>query len=266
MVIESMAHPLAATQLSTTVDREFHTMPTKLVLSILFSFSLTVGCDHESAPASMPDSAEEPRAKLADVQIEKKKPSGVVQPSNSSDTKVARVGDPAPQFNLPSLDGKQVRLSDYRGKIVVLEWFNPECPFVRASHTTGSLVDAAKRAEEEGVVWLSINSSAPGKQGHGLDANRAGEEHFALAHPILLDEQGEVGKAYGAERTPHMFIIDRTGALVYGGAPDNSPDGEGKSPEGGTLIRYVDQALADLAAGRPVAIPRSKAYGCSVKY
>lgn len=178
----------------------------------------------------------------------------------------ARVGSPAPDFELPDLDGKLVKLSSFRGKTVVLEWFNPGCPFVKASHSKGSLVDAAARHAKNGVVWLAINSGAPGKQGHGVETNRAALSTFKLSHPILLDEPGTVGKAYGAAHTPHMYVIDEQGTLVYRGAIDNSPDGEGDSPTGGKLVNYVDGALADLGAKRPVATAETEAYGCSVKY
>jgi peroxiredoxin len=178
----------------------------------------------------------------------------------------ARLGSPAPDFELSDLDGKKLRLSSFRGKRVVLEWFNPGCPFVKASHTKGSLVDTAARHQKQGVIWLAINSGAPGKQGHGVEANRAGKEAFQLDHPILLDETGSVGRAYGAARTPHLFVIDEQGLLVYRGAVDNSPDAEGDSPAGGKLVNYVDAALADLAAHRPVATADTQAYGCSVKY
>ncbi|MDF3064854.1 MAG: putative 1 [Polyangiaceae bacterium] len=178
----------------------------------------------------------------------------------------ARVGAVAPDFELPDLDGKLVKLSSFRGKTVVLEWFNPGCPFVKASHTKGSLVDTAARHAKNGVVWLAINSGAPGKQGHGVEANRAALQTFKLGHPILLDEQGTVGRAYGAAHTPHLYVVDAQGTLVYRGAIDNSPDGEGESPTGGKLVNYVDNALADLAAKRPLSVSENAAYGCSVKY
>jgi len=178
----------------------------------------------------------------------------------------ARIGAMAPDFELPDLDGKLVKLSSFRGKTVVLEWFNPGCPFVKASHTKGSLVNTASRHIKEGVVWLAVNSGAPGKQGHGVEANRAGKETFKLEHPILLDESGQVGHAYGAAHTPHLFIVDAQGVLVYRGAIDNSPDAEGESPVGGKLVNYVDAALGDLKAGRAVATAETEAYGCSVKY
>lgn len=178
----------------------------------------------------------------------------------------AEVGKAAPDFALVDLDGKTVKLADHKGKTIVLEWFNPECPFVNRAHGKGSLVDAAKRATQAGVVWLAINSAAPGRQGHGAAVNVTGKQKFGLAHPILLDESGEVGRAYGATNTPHMFVIDDKGVLVYRGAIDNSPDGEGESAEGGKLVRYVDVALEELRAGKPVSVKETKAYGCSVKY
>lgn len=179
---------------------------------------------------------------------------------------VARVGKEAPDFELRDLDGKQVRLRDFRGKVVVLEWFNPGCPFVRASHTKGSLVDLAARLEKKGVVYLAINSNAPGKQGHGVEVNRAEARQWGMKHPILLDESGQVGRAYGATNTPHGYVIDAKGTLVYRGAVDNSPDGEGESPEGGSLVRYLEDAVVSTLGGQPVRVPETKAYGCSVKY
>ena len=178
----------------------------------------------------------------------------------------AAIGRAAPDFELRDLDGRSVRLGQQRGKIVVLEWFNPECPFVRASHTKGSLKGLAEKSTQKGVVWLAINSAAKGKQGYGIEANRAGIERYGMKHPVLLDETGEVGHSYEAKHTPHMYVIDTKGILVYRGAIDNSPDGEGESPTSGTLVNYVDAALADLAAGRPVKTAETEAYGCSVKY
>jgi peroxiredoxin len=178
----------------------------------------------------------------------------------------ADVGQPAPDFALPDLDGKVHKLSDHKGKVVVLEWFNPGCPYVVNSHTKGSLVDTAARKTKAGVVWLAVNSGAPGKQGYGVEANRAAAKSWSIAHPILVDEAGEVGKAYGATNTPHMFVIRKDGKLAYKGAIDNSPDGEKGSPRGGMLVEYVSAAIEDLTAGRPVRTAETKAYGCSVKY
>jgi len=176
------------------------------------------------------------------------------------------IGKAAPDFALKDLDGKEVKLAAYKGKTVVLEWFNPGCPFVQRSHSVGSLVDTAKRRTKDGVVWLAINSGAPGKQGAELAMNVEAVKKWAMPNPVLRDELGKVGKAYGATNTPNMFVIDKSGTVVYAGAIDNSPDGEGKSAEGGKLVNYVDAALDDLAAGRKVQTAVTKPYGCSVKY
>ncbi|HEY3819978.1 MAG TPA: redoxin family protein [Polyangiaceae bacterium] len=178
----------------------------------------------------------------------------------------AAVGAPAPDFTLTDLDGHAVTLSAFKGKTVVLEWFNPGCPFVRKSHTVGSLKDTPARALAQGVVWLGVNSAASGKQGFGAEANRKGMSEFAMGYPMLLDESGNVGRAYGATNTPNMFVIDPQGTLVYRGAIDNSPDGEGQSPTDPKLVNYVDEALGALKAHQPVKVPETKAYGCGVKY
>ena len=196
-------------------------------------------------------------------------PASSATPSSATTLTQARsaeVGKPAPDFTAKDLDGKEVKLSSFKGKVVVLEWFNPGCPFVKNAHTKGSLKEAAKKHTKNGVVWLAVNSGAAGKQGHGADANREGAKTFAMEHPIVLDESGDIGRAYGATNTPHMMVIDDKGTLVYRGAIDNSPDGEGESPTGGKLVSYVDEALAALAAGKAPATAETKAYGCSVKY
>ena len=178
----------------------------------------------------------------------------------------ADIGLPAPEFALKDLDGKVHKLSDYRGKTVVLEWFNPGCPYVVTAHTKGSLVDLAQKQSKDGVVWLAVNSGAPGKQGHGVETNRAAAKAWSMAYPILVDESGSVGKAYGATNTPHMFVVSKDGTLVYKGAIDNSPDAERGSPQGGVLVEYVSATVEDLAAGRPVRTAQTRAYGCAVKY
>jgi peroxiredoxin len=175
----------------------------------------------------------------------------------------AAVGPPAPDYNLPAADGSTVKLSDFRGKRVVLEWFNPECPFVKAAHDTGPLKDLAAKTTATGVVWLAINSGAPGKQGHGAEVNKAAAETWALKHPILLDETGAVGRAYGATNTPHMYLIDDKGVLVYRGALDNAPMGESQE---GPRVAYFEDALAAIAGGQPLAQGETRAWGCSVKY
>jgi len=176
------------------------------------------------------------------------------------------IGKPAPDFTLTDLTGKPVQLAAFKGKPVVLEWFNPGCPFVKRSHTVGSLVGTAQRRMKDGVVWLGINSGAPGKQGADVKMNADAARTWSIPNPILRDETGKVGKAYGATNTPNMFVIDKTGTVVYAGAIDNSPDGEGQSPQGGKLVNYVDAALDDVAAGRPVQTAVTRPYGCTVKY
>jgi peroxiredoxin len=178
----------------------------------------------------------------------------------------ADVGKLAPDFTLNDVDGHSVHLADLRGKTVVLEWFNPQCPFVRKSHTKGSLKGTAARHLAEGIVWLGVDSAAPGKQGYDPAAIREAVKDYGLTHPILRDPSGEIGRSYGATNTPHMFVVDKNGTLVYAGAIDNSPDAEGESAPGGALVNYIDAALEDLSAGRAVRTPRTKAYGCSVKY
>ncbi len=226
----------------------------------------TVGCQEKPTERTPPAGAAKSTSETlaANLEVAPARPS---QGTSAIATDVrAIVGNPAPVFELTDLDGKTVRLADFKGKVVVLEWFNPECPFVRAAHVKGSLVDAAERLEKRGIVYLAINSAAPGKQGYGIDVNRAGAEQFKLSHPILLDETGAVGKSYGATNTPHLYVVDAAGTLVYRGAIDNSPDGEGESPQGGKLVSYLDEAVTAVLAGQPVKVPETKAYGCAVKY
>jgi peroxiredoxin len=174
----------------------------------------------------------------------------------------AELGKPAPDFKLKDLNGAEVSLSSFKGKVVVLEWFNPGCPYVKAAHGEGALKDMAKKNPE--VVWLAINSNAPGKEGHGLEANKEGAKGFGMEHPVLLDEDGKVGKLYGAQRTPHMYVVDKDGNLAYRGALDNS--GSGIPKDANPYVNHIEDALKNLAEGKPVATPDTKAWGCSVKY
>lgn len=183
--------------------------------------------------------------------------------AHAEETAVAKVGAPAPDFTLNDLDGRPHTLSSLRGKTVVLEWFNPGCPFVQHAHGPGGALESlAARSAAGGVVWLAINSGAPGKQGHGVDVNRKAASDWKMDHPVLVDEAGKVGRAYGAATTPQMVVIDPAGTVVYAGAIDNRPLGKGE----GAAVNYVEKALADLGAGRPVGTPETKPYGCSVKY
>lgn len=228
-------------------------------LPLLCTLSLVLACSRSAPPPAKEDAIQREERPTTAALVAP--PTAAPGPMES-----ARLGAVAPDFELPDLDGKLVKLSSFRGAPVVLEWFNPGCPFVKASHTKGSLVSTAERHMKDGVVWLAINSAGPGKQGYGADANRAGKAAFKLPNPVLLDESGRVGHAYGAQHTPHLYVIDAQGVLVYRGAIDNSPDAEGESPVGGKLVNYVDAALGDLRAGKPVAVAETEAYGCSVKY
>ncbi|MCA9629415.1 MAG: thioredoxin family protein [Myxococcales bacterium] len=235
-----------------------------LCVAALVAAFTTVGCNDKQATNSSAKAQDTATTKAnAEAPAEG---TGDTKETPKASVQAAKVGEAAPDFELKDLDGKSVKLSDYKGKVVVLEWFNPGCPFVKAAHKRGSLVDTAKKETAKGVVWLAINSGAPGKQGHGIEANKQGSTEFGMTNPVLLDEDGKVGKAYGAKHTPHMFVIDKAGKLAYAGAIDNSPDGEGESPKDGKLINYVEEALSDIAAGKPVRTPTTEAYGCSVKY
>lgn len=174
----------------------------------------------------------------------------------------AEVGKPAPDFALSALDGTEVKLSELRGKTVVLEWFNPGCPYVVYAHGEGPLKDLAARRTSDEVVWLGINSGAPGKQGHGIDVNKQAVADWNIGHPILVDESGEVGRSYGAKTTPQMFVIDGEGVIRYAGALDNAPFGKVE----GNRVDYLDNALSAVVEGKPVQTDHTKSYGCSVKY
>lgn len=175
----------------------------------------------------------------------------------------AAVGQKAPDFSLADLDGKKVELAAFAGKTIVLEWFNPQCPFIKEAHTH-TLRDYGNELVKKGVVVLAINSAAPGKQGNDPKENVAARERFGIQYPILLDPTGVVGKSYGATNTPHMFVIDDKGVLVYEGAID---DTQGGDPDPGeTVTNYVEQALQSIAKGTPPKAAHTKAWGCGVKY
>ena len=228
----------------------------------LFVLSLValVGCDKkETATSETPETKTETVKKEV---VEKAAEPVAVRPTVHADAK-ALLREPAPDFTLNDLDGKPFTLSAHKGKIVVLEWFNPECPYVKAAHGEGSLKTAAK--DNDDVVWVAINSGAEGNQGHGLEVNKKGAADFGMEHPILLDEDGKVGRLYDAQRTPHMYVIDTKGTLVYRGGLDTSGSGFPKDSKG-PLRNHVQQAIIDLREGKPVAVPTTKSWGCSVKY
>lgn len=172
----------------------------------------------------------------------------------------AVVGQPAPDFRLPDLGGREHALADYRGKTVVLEWFSPACPYCVAAYSEGgALAELPERLTSDGVVWLSVNSQNAKHPGANLEKNKAFVEKYGLEAPILLDPAGTVGRAYGAKTTPHCFVIDPKGVLVYAGGIDNAPNGQ--TDGGAPVVNYVAAAVADVKAGRPVATSSSRAYG-----
>lgn len=173
------------------------------------------------------------------------------------------LGTTAPDFTLTDTTGTSVQLSSFRGSVVVLEWFNADCPFIVSAHGDGPLRTLPAEAEKQGVVWLTINSSAEGKQGHGVARNTRAKDEYALPRAVLLDSTGDVGRLYGAKTTPHLYIVDKDGQLVYRGGLDNAPRGD--VPAGG-LQAFFQNALDNVRSGKPVSPADTKAYGCSVKY
>ena len=178
----------------------------------------------------------------------------------------ATLGQPAPAFSATDSKGRPVSLAALRGRTVVLEWTNAQCPFVQKFYGSGTMQRLQADAARNGVVWLTINSGAPGKQGHVTPAQAEAEMARARAVPAhyLPDPSGTVGRAYGATTTPHMFVINPAGTLVYAGGIDDRPTASAADIAGAR--NFVTLALADLAAGRPVATPSAKPYGCSIKY
>lgn len=177
-----------------------------------------------------------------------------------------KVGEPAPNFSLAGEDGQNHSLADYKGKTVVLEWTNADCPFVKKHYSSGNMQSLQKTYTGKDVVWLSIISSAPGKQGN-VDAAGAlsniKEKGAAPSH-VLLDSKGEVGRLYEAKTTPHMFIIDKSGKLAYAGGIDSEASAD--PADIATATPYVKSALDELLAGKPVTTAVTRPYGCSIKY
>jgi len=178
----------------------------------------------------------------------------------------ANVDAPAPVFTATTADGKTVNLADFKGKTVVLEWTNHDCPFVRKHYGSGNMQNQQKAATAQGVVWLQVISSAPGQQGFvdGAMAARLNSERGAAPTATLLDPRGELGKLYGAQTTPHMFVIKADGTLAYKGGIDSIATAD--KTDIAKAEPYVTEALAAVAAGRKVEKASTRPYGCSVKY
>lgn len=177
-----------------------------------------------------------------------------------------KIGQPAPAFTATDSNGMPRKLSDFRGKTVVLEWTNHDCPFVRKHYGASNMQALQKEAKDKGMVWLSVISSAPGLQGHvdGSKANALTSMRGAAPTAVLLDPEGTLGRAYGARATPHMFVITPEGKMAYKGAIDDKPTA---NPADIPVARnYVRTALGALTKGTPIDPAATRAYGCSVKY
>ena len=185
---------------------------------------------------------------------------------NQSVRSAAEPGEAAPEFTLTDSKGTSHKLSDFRGKLVVLEWLNHECPFVKKHFSGGDMQKLQKEYTAKGVVWLSIISSAPGKQGHrtGPQADVDTKDKNAAPTAVLLDPAGEVGQKYEAKTTPHMFVIDKEGKIIYAGAIDSIKSTN--SADVAQAENHVRQALDAALAGKPVPTSKTAPYGCSVKY
>jgi peroxiredoxin len=177
-----------------------------------------------------------------------------------------RVGEPAPDFTGTDSHGQAHRLSDYKGKFVVLEWHNQGCPYTKKHYQSGNMQRLQKEWTAKGVVWFTVISSAPGTQGYVTpdEENAYLQKMKAVPTAVLLDPKGEIGRQYSAKTTPHMFIISPEGALIYDGAIDDRPTSDVADIE--SARNYVSLALAEAMAGKQVNTPVTRPYGCSVKY
>jgi peroxiredoxin len=178
----------------------------------------------------------------------------------------AAVGQPAPAFTATDTNGKAVSLADFKGRHVVLEWVNPGCPYVVKHYGSGNMQGTQREAAAKGVVWLSVNSTAADARDFLKPAEMAAwmQQQKAAATATLMDADGKVGRAYGARTTPHMYIIDPAGKLVYAGAIDSIPSG--RVADIANATNHVKVALAESLAGKPVSTPVTRPYGCSVTY
>lgn len=183
-----------------------------------------------------------------------------------ADGAAPEIGKAAKAFSVADTSGKTHSLDQYRGKWVVLEWLNHDCPFVRKHYDNGAMQALQKKYAAQGVVWLSVVSSAPGKQGNFPNerANELTKEKNAAPHAVLVDSAGTAGSAYHARTTPHMFVINPEGNVVYMGGIDDKPTTRAADLK--TARPHVDIALQEAMAGKPVSVPTSQPYGCSVKY
>lgn len=237
-------------------------MKTRLLTALMLAGGLALSVSVASRtfaepPATTPATGADHKHDGPDHKHEKKT-------DKKADKKGVSIGDAAPSFSLTDTDGKTVKLEDFKGKAVVLVWFNPECPGV-TMHFTKETMTFNKLHEEfntKGVQILAINSGAPGKQGSGKDLNAKMKADWKMEYPILLDESGAAGRSYGATNTPHVFVINTEGKIAYKGAIDNGDFRSGKVGD----KNYAKMALDNILASKAADPAETKPYGCSVKY
>lgn len=231
------------------------------VLAIaVFSSGCRSDSEHSERTAqSAPSAPAQPSPRANEAKASGESKPAELKPVAKIAAKGAALGEIAPDFTLKDLDGREHKLSSYRGKVVVLEWFSPSCPYCVYGYGDGPLKEMPESYMSKGMAWLSINSNAPERPDASVAENREFVEKHAMKAPLLMDPTGSVGRAYGAKSTPHMFVIDEKGVLVYKGALDNAP--AGKVDNSGTLVNYVDAAIADLKSGKPIQTAETRSYG-----
>jgi peroxiredoxin len=205
------------------------------------------------------------------IMINKGMKSGLAALALTAGVWAAVVGKPAPDFTAVDSNGRVHKLAALKGKFVVLEWHNQDCPFVKSQYGNGKMQRLQEKWTQKGVQWFTVISSAPGKEGYvqAAGANQDVKNTKAKVTAVFLDPKGSMGVAYGAKTTPHMFVIDPKGTLIYDGAIDNAPrvdEDVAKTEQGEPFVNYVDRALTEAKAGKKISIPSIAPYGCHVKY
>jgi len=219
-------------------------MKTTILLITMFIVGpllFAAGCKKAAPPPAQPAKAENTET----------------QPVEVAETDQSQLSHPY-NFTLTDQDGNTVTLSAYTGKIIVLEWLNPDCPFVQRHYAARTMINLADKYRDQGVVWLAVNSTKT----YDASKNKAFHDEHALTYPVLDDRLGQVGKTFGAKTTPHLFILDKTGQIAYQGAIDDDPNGD----KADRATNNVQKALDELLAGQKVSTPQTASYGCSVKY
>jgi len=229
----------------------------KNAIWIALAMCVAVGCGESSTERAEPARDEPEQATAAATEETEAEPAAPSEPTPSEAPEVATVGQPAPDFTLTDQAGTEHRLSQYRGRIVVLEWINPECPYVQRHYGASTMTRLEQSFPDDKVVWLAVDSS------HFVrpEDSQAWREQHSMAYPVLQDPEGTVGRLYGARTTPHMYVIDAEGTLRYSGAIDDDPRGRSEAP-----TNHVERAVRALMNGEQVPVQTSEPYGCTVKY